>query len=251
MKRWLFALAVGLILSACGPNTSDTGGGGASPAASPAASPTASPTVGAASPAGTAATPNLSESPMAATGEGGYATPAPMAAGSGEAVGADNPAKVVFPETERVQVRPLTGEGGMDDQLSQTLGQLPEADRGKPAFLAETAEGTPLGVAYSTTITMDDQPADVVVGMGMDGTIRRVVVQNAANEAVAGSAFLDQFMGKSVQDLEDEGLVRPAEGAEAESREILAAVRRAALILDHGILDPSKQTAETHGVQQE
>lgn len=234
MKRWLFALAVGLTLTACGPNTSDTGGGGASPAASP----TASPTVG-------AATPSTSESPLAATGEGGYATPAPAASGSGDAVGADNPAKVVFPETERVQVRPLTGEGAMNDELSRTLGQLPEADRGKPAFLAETAEGTPLGVAYATTVTMDDKPADVVVGMGMDGTIRRVVVQNSPNEAVAGSAFLDQFMGKSAQDLEDEGLVRPAEGAEDESKEVLAAVKRAALILDHGILDPAKQTAET------
>lgn len=243
MKRWLFVLCVGLALTACGPNTSDTGGGGASPAASPAASPT----VGAATPAG----PNTSESPLAATGEGGYATPTHAASGSGDAVGAANPAKVVFPETERVQVRPLTGEGAMNDQLSRTLGQLPEADRGKPAFLAETAEGTPLGVAYSTTVTMDDKPAAVVVGMGMDGTIRRVVVQDSANEAVAGRAFLDQFMGKSVQDLEDEGLVRPAEGAEEESKDVLAAVKRAALILDHGILDPAKQTAETHGVQQE
>lgn len=225
MKRWLFVLAVGLTLTACGPDTSETGGTGAS---TPAAN-----------------TPTTSESPMAATGEGGYATPAPAASGSGDAVGADNPAKVVFPETERVQVRPLTGEGAMNDQLSQTLGQLSEADRGKPAFLAETAEGTPLGVAYSTTVTMDDKPADVVVGMGMDGTIRRVVVQDSPNEAVAGSAFLDQFMGKSAQDLEDEGLVRPAEGAEDESKEVLAAVKRAALILDHGILDPAKQTAET------
>lgn len=225
MNRTLLALALGLTLTACAPRTA--------PEAPPTTAATAAPVP---------------------SGAGGVATPAPAASGlvgAAEPLPDNNPAKVVFPDTERVQLRPLTLEATADSALSKALASLPEEERGRPAFLAETAGGAPLGVAYQSTVELEDQPTEVLVGMGMDGTIQRVVVQNSPEEAVAGAAFLDQFMGKSARDLEDEGLVRPAEGAEDASKEILAAVRRAALILDHGVLDPAKRTAETHGVRQE
>lgn len=208
--RRMIGLALLVALAACGPRPE------AGPETAP---PTAAPT----SPAAAPAPPEAS----------------PAAGGGTEAL-----VRRLFPEAAQVVRKPMELAGHAGEDIGKILGQPLEGhDLESPALVATSSDGRSLGAAWQTDAHLSGGDATVVVGMGLDGKVVGVLVEGSPEAGVESPAFLGRFTRKTASALEDPGLARAAEGSSAEAAlAVAAAVRRAAVVLKEGLIQPSQHS---------
>lgn len=161
--------------------------------------------------------------------------PSPNPATGGEAVAAspDEIVRRMYPDATQVVSKDLDLGGHTGEDLEKTLGAPLEGhDKMSPAMVATSADGRSLGAVWMTDANVgpDDTTASVAVGMDLDRKIRQVVVIGSQPEA----GFLESFQGKTVADLAAVKTANESQKAIAES------VRRAAIVLQDGLIAPPK-----------
>lgn len=241
MKNFLGTAVLIALLAACGQGTQgggDTGGTTAQQPQSGAASDVVSPASPV--PVENATTPVPAAPPKA--GGGGAGSPA----SAGEPAGTDTTTLVkrIFPDAAQVVPKSLGLDGHAGEDIGGKLGQPLEGhDLQSPALVATSADGRSLGAAWQTDAHVTGGNATVIVGMGLDSKIRGVVVTGSPDERLESADFLGQFTGKTADQVADPAAVQPVGGApETDAREIAASIRRAALVLKEGLIQPTEHT---------
>lgn len=234
MRRILIAAMVAGLLTACGTRPEEGGTATTTPVA------TTAPTAGGPGPGPgsgggqdpvpASPSPGATESPVA-----GDPSPNPAAAGEAVSASPDEIVRRMFPDATQVVAKDLDLGGHTGEDLEKTLGAPLEGhDKTSPALVATSADGRSLGAAWMTDahVGPDDTTASVAVGMDLDRKIRQVVVIGAQTP----SGFLESFRGKTVADLASVPAPDETQKAIAES------VRRAAIVLQDGLIAPPAHT---------
>lgn len=231
MTRFLAMAVLIALLAACG----QPGGGGSTPQPQTGNAGEIAPPVSPV-PIENATTPPSSESPA---DEG-----SPAAAGGTASADTTTLVKRIFPDAAQVVPKSLGLDGHAGEDIGAKLGQPLEGhDLQSPALVAASADGRSLGAAWQTDAHVSGGAATVLVGMGLDGKIRGVVVLGASNEGLEGPAFLGQFTGKTAEQVSDPATAKAAPGASGgDSRAIASSVRRAALVLKEGLIQPTQHS---------
>ena len=131
-----------------------------------------------------------------------------------------------FPKPARVERRTLYLDEGQARRAAEMSGVSVEA-RVVPYYVGDIA-GRPAGYAYFDTHLVRTLPETILVLVAPDGTLKRIEILSfdEPEDYLPTSRWLQQFPGRSLQDLGARQGIRTLTGATLSSRAVTQAARR-------------------------
>ena len=131
-----------------------------------------------------------------------------------------------FPSPARIERRTLYLDEAQTRRIAEESGGPVEA-RVIPYYIGRR-EGQVVGYAYFDTHLVRTLPETVLVLLAADGTLRRVEILSfdEPEDYLPSSRWLEQFPGRSLDDLKERRGIRTLTGATLSSRAVVQAARR-------------------------
>ncbi|GMU51879.1 MAG: hypothetical protein AMXMBFR33_10250 [Candidatus Xenobia bacterium] len=147
--------------------------------------------------------------------------------------------KKLYPAAASFVKKPLDLSGHTREHIEEALGfKLDGHDLKTPAYVVRGADGRSLGAVWPTDVHLPEgKYADVLVGVDTKGAVVGVLVWGGPVPAIQEGAYLEQYKGKNADSPIRVGKdIKPAAGQKGPSADLADSVRRAVLVLSHGLL---------------